>query len=239
MSHCIYSRVAFAAGEPRVAGDEVAGEAEKAEQALRTEQKIEKLQNADQWEMSSLSPATSFDTNIDTTLTILNNQGRRSTTSARKNEIKSKLIKVLLEQHGASAAYLEVKDVPYINGDPKGKGVYARKLLPKDTFLVEYTGKCVTDSADLEKDWKEPQTDYCLFLSKKLMIDASKPNISIGGRFNDCSITQANCKMSHLRYIGDEQWDIPYLMTLRTIQKDEELVWNYGEILKSRRNWTY
>jgi len=103
-----------------------------------------------------------------------------------------------------------------------GRGVYARKDVPKGTRLIEYTGEHISNAeADRRyDDTKMKRHHTFLFtLDKKTVVDGA---ISAGG--GDASYINHSCDPNCEAIISDKRI---YIHAKRTIEPGEELAYDY------------
>jgi SET domain-containing protein len=103
----------------------------------------------------------------------------------------------------------------------QGRGVYARKDIPKDTRLIEYTGERISSAeADRRADLEEAKARHHTFLfilNSRTCIDASK-----GG--NVSRFINHSCDPNCVAWIeGQHIW----IDALRDIREGEELSYDY------------
>jgi SET domain-containing protein len=118
------------------------------------------------------------------------------------------------------------------NSKIHGRGLYAKKKIPKDTWIVEYVGRKVTkDESDrlanelLDKAKKDGGAKvYMFILNDEWDIDG---NVS----WNTARLMNHSCgpNVEAQTYDEKEIW----FVALRDIEKDEELTFNYGFDLES------
>ena len=95
-----------------------------------------------------------------------------------------------------------------------GKGLFTKKMIPKGTRIVEYTGKI---SAWKEVDHKEGQNRYIYYVNRNHVIDASAYKNSLARYANDAKGSKKidsiknNCKyvQEDLRVFIESKRDIP------------------------------
>jgi SET domain-containing protein len=102
-----------------------------------------------------------------------------------------------------------------------GRGVYARKDIPKGTRLIEYTGELI-DNAEADRRYEDEKMSrhhtFLFILNSRWCVDAA-----VGGniaRFINHSCTP-NC---YTMVKGDTIW----IVAARNIRKGEELTYDYS-----------
>ena len=120
------------------------------------------------------------------------------------------------------------KDLLYVvrNSKVHGKGVFARKDIPKGTRIIEYVGNIVSSKEGdkiYEEQLKKSKKDgsgavYIFQLNRKQDIDGDVPWNPAKYINHSCS---PNCKY---KIIDNHIW----IMSLRNISKGEELNYDYG-----------
>lgn len=118
------------------------------------------------------------------------------------------------------------------NSEIHGRGLYAKKKIPKDTWIVEYVGRKVSkEESDrlanelLDKAKKDGGAKvYMFILNDEWDIDG---NVS----WNTARLMNHSCapNVEAQTYDEKEIW----FVALRDIEKDEELTFNYGFDLES------
>ena len=113
-----------------------------------------------------------------------------------------------------------------------GRGLFARKFIPKDTWIVEYVGE------KIDKVESERRADVLLEKSKTdgsarvfIFILNDKWDIDGGIETNDARLVNHSCDPNVEAQIWDEK-EI-WCVALRDIQPGEELFYNYGFDLDS------
>ena len=120
----------------------------------------------------------------------------------------------------------EYADVYPIKTEDRGYGLCAGTFLPKGTFVIQYIGEVYSiDSEYGQKklnEYKNSTCTYLMSLSKNEVIDpTTKGNFA---RFINHSC-EPNCETQKWHVLGEICVGI---FTLRDIQPDEELTFNYG-----------
>lgn len=118
------------------------------------------------------------------------------------------------------------------NSEIHGRGLYAKKNIPKDTWIVEYVGRKVTkEESDrlanelLDKAKKDGGAKvYMFILNDEWDIDG---NVS----WNTARLMNHSCEPNVEAQTYDEK-EI-WFVALRDIEKGEELTFNYGFDLES------
>jgi SET domain-containing protein len=95
-----------------------------------------------------------------------------------------------------------------------GKGLFTRKLIPKGTRIIEYTGKISTWK---DADHKEGSNKYLYYVNRNHVIDASAHKKSLARYANDAKGSKKilalanNCKyvQDDLRVFIESKKDIP------------------------------
>ncbi len=116
------------------------------------------------------------------------------------------------------------------------KGVFAKKVIPKDTKLLEYIGKKVNSEEankiyeeQLEAHKKDPTKGgvYIFELDDEYSIDGDLPG-------NTCKYTNHSCKPNcWIDIIDGRIW----VIASRDIQPDEEITYDYGYDMDD--DWVY
>jgi len=97
-----------------------------------------------------------------------------------------------------------------------GLGLFAGEDIPKDTFIIEYTGEKITTD---ESDRRGGQ--YLFTLNKKYVIDGK-------GRDNKARYINHSCRPNCEVEIDEDDWTIN-VYSKRNIKAGEELNYNYGK----------
>lgn len=120
------------------------------------------------------------------------------------------------------------------NSKIHGKGVYARKDIPKDTFIIEYVGNIVSrkegDKIAEEHYNKHKKTGsgavYIFELNKKQDIDG---DVS----WNPAKYINYSCEPNcRYKIIDNHIW----IISIRDIEKGEELSYDYGYDLEDYKD---
>ncbi len=117
--------------------------------------------------------------------------------------------------------YVEVKRSSIHN-----KGIFAKKNVPKNTFIIEYTGEKISKKEGTKRDkqsLKHTRTTYIFELTERYDIDGSSDTNTAKYANHSCD---PNCKIS-IRKQSDENRHI-WLRAARNIKKGEELTFDYG-----------
>lgn len=113
-----------------------------------------------------------------------------------------------------------------------GRGVFAKKRIPKDTQIIEYVGELIDKDESNERGWAQMELHqktgeaavYIFNLNDDWDVDGNSP-------LNSARLINHGCDHNCEAYIdNDEIW----IWSVKTIAKDEELLFNYGFDLE---NW--
>ncbi len=118
------------------------------------------------------------------------------------------------------------------NSGIHGRGLFASKFIPKDTWIVEYLGEKV------DKEESERRSDHLLERSKlnggaRVYTFILSDDLDIDGDFeyNDARLVNHSCDPNVEAQVWDEK-EI-WFIAMRDIQPGEELLYNYGFDLES------
>ncbi len=100
----------------------------------------------------------------------------------------------------------------------EGRGVFAKRNIPKGSRIIEYQGKRV-NKKDLISDMVAGKTSlrYVMNLSETVAIDAERSG-------NDSRFINHSCEPNCTVYFFDDK---PFIYALREINKGEELSFDY------------
>lgn len=111
------------------------------------------------------------------------------------------------------------RDFTIVNVSPvHGKGLFAKKIIPKGTRIMEYAGKRVLKK-NLITDLQLGSSSlvYIMNLSKAMVIDGERDG-------NNARYINHSCTPNCIVYFFN---DIPYIYSLREISTGEELSFDY------------
>jgi SET domain-containing protein len=112
-----------------------------------------------------------------------------------------------------------------------GRGLFAKKHIPQGTNIIEYLGEKIDKEESNKRGWAQidyakktgDAAVYIFTLDDEYDIDGDKP-------WNSARLINHSCKPNCEAWIeGDSIW----IGSLRDIEKDEELFYNYGFDLES------
>jgi SET domain-containing protein len=109
----------------------------------------------------------------------------------------------------------------------QGRGVYATARIPKDSWIIEYTGERISHAeADLRYDDSamDRHHTFLFVVDHDTCIDAF-----IGG--NDARYINHSCEPNCEAVVAEGEGEI-WIVALRDILPGEELVYDYGYILE-------
>ena len=104
-----------------------------------------------------------------------------------------------------------------------GHGVFARRFIPKGTYILEYEGLHITPAAADAQEATDPNDPYHTFffaLSNGMIIDGGQ-----GG--NDSRFINHSCEPNCEGHENAEGTAV-YIVALRDIQPNEELLYDYA-----------
>lgn len=107
--------------------------------------------------------------------------------------------------------------------DLHGRGVFARRFIPKGTTLMEYEGKRISSDEADEQPSADPDNPYHTFffsLSSGEIIDGAQQGNEARWINHSC---EPNCE-GHENDAGDRV----FIVAKRDIEKDEELLYDYA-----------
>lgn len=114
------------------------------------------------------------------------------------------------------------------NSPVHGRGVFATRKVPADTFLIEYEGARISEKEASRRHGTDPENPYHTFffsLESGKLIDG-------GDNGNDARwinhACEPNCE-------AREEKGRVYIYTLRDIKRGEEFNYDYGLILEERQ----
>ena len=100
----------------------------------------------------------------------------------------------------------------------EGRGVFAKRKIPKGTRIMEYLGRRIPVGTLLaERTDGEPIRTYSFGVNKTTMIDAT-----VGG--NDARFINHSCEPNCEAYVFDDR---VYIYAMRDIVRNEELTFDY------------
>ena len=109
-----------------------------------------------------------------------------------------------------------------------GKGVFAKRKIPKGTRIIEYLGERVPLTNMLTEIMEgKPASVYAFHFTDSTVIDGARNG-------NEARFINHSCEPNCAAYIFDEKL---YIYAMRDIVRAEELTFDYqlGSALKSRR----
>jgi SET domain-containing protein len=109
----------------------------------------------------------------------------------------------------------------------QGRGVYATARIPKDSWIIEYTGERISHAeADMRYDdaAMDRHHTFLFVVDHDTCIDAF-----IGG--NDARYINHSCEPNCEAVVAEGEGEI-WIVALRDIMPGEELVYDYGYILE-------
>jgi len=109
-----------------------------------------------------------------------------------------------------------------------GKGVFAKRKIPKGTRIIEYLGERVPLTNMLAEIMEgKPASVYVFHLTDSTVIDGARNG-------NEARFINHSCEPNCAAYIFDEKL---YIYAMRDIVRAEELTFDYqlGSALKNRR----
>lgn len=114
------------------------------------------------------------------------------------------------------------------NSPIHGRGVFAARNIPADTFVIEYEGKRISEKEANRRHGTDPENPYHTFffsLESGKLIDG-------GDKGNDARwinhACEPNCE-------AREEKGHVYIYTLRDIKRGEEFNYDYGLIVEERQ----
>jgi uncharacterized protein len=106
-----------------------------------------------------------------------------------------------------------------------GKGLFAKKLIPKGTRIVEYKGKITTWK---EVDHHDGLNAYIFYINRNHVIDASKHKNSLARFANDAKGSKKGSGLiNNCKYIVDGLR--VFLESKKEISANEEILAGYGK----------
>lgn len=103
----------------------------------------------------------------------------------------------------------------------KGRGLFAKVAIPKDTTLGEYTGRLLPDMGESSLAAFLGYTTMCI-LSDEVVIDPEDKQYG-----TVLCMGNSSCDPnSEMQTVGD--FNIPHLVTIKDIAKGEEITYKYG-----------
>lgn len=106
-----------------------------------------------------------------------------------------------------------------------GKGLFAKKSIPRGTRIIEYAGKRVLKK-DLITDLVKGLSSlvYIMNINEATVVDAERNG-------NDARFINHSCSPNCIVYFFDE---VPYIYSLREIKTGEELSFDYHLYIESK-----
>lgn len=114
------------------------------------------------------------------------------------------------------------------NSPVHGRGVFATRNIPADTFLIEYEGERINDKEALKRHGLDPENPYHTFffsLESGKMIDGGVDGSDARWINHAC---EPNCE-------AREEKKRVNIYALRDIKRGEELNYDYGLVLDERQ----
>lgn len=114
------------------------------------------------------------------------------------------------------------------NSPIHGRGVFATRNIPADTFLVEYEGERISEKQAAKRHGADPENPYHTFffsLENGKMIDGGVDGSDARWINHAC---EPNCE-------AREEKKHVYIYTLRDIKRGEELNYDYGLVVDERQ----
>lgn len=109
-----------------------------------------------------------------------------------------------------------------------GRGVFATRNIPADTFVVEYEGERISEKQAAKRHGADPENPYHTFffsLENGKMIDGGVDGSDARWINHAC---EPNCE-------AREEKKRVYIYTLRDIKRGEELNYDYGLVVDERQ----
>lgn len=113
------------------------------------------------------------------------------------------------------------------NSPIHGRGVFATRKIPADTFLLEYEGERISDKEAAKRHGNDPENPYHTFffsLENGKMIDGGVDGSDARWINHAC---EPNCE-------AREEKNRVYIYSLRDIKRGEELNYDYGLVIDER-----
>ncbi len=107
----------------------------------------------------------------------------------------------------------------------QGRGVYATRVIPKGTWIIQYTGERITnDEADRRYDDEamDRHHTFLFVLDERTCIDAA-----VGG--NDARFINHSCEPNCEAVYAEEEQEI-WIVAKRRLAAGEELTYDYGYV---------
>jgi uncharacterized protein len=114
------------------------------------------------------------------------------------------------------------------NSPVHGRGVFATRSIPADTFLVEYEGERISAKQALKRSGADPENPYHTFffsLESGKMIDGGADGSDARWINHAC---EPNCE-------AREEKGRVLIYTLRDIKRGEEFNYDYGLVIEERQ----
>lgn len=109
-----------------------------------------------------------------------------------------------------------------------GRGVFASRAIPADTFLIEYEGERISEKTANKRHGADPENPYHTFffsLESGKLIDGGVDGSDARWINHAC---EPNCE-------AREEKGRVYIYTLRDIKRGEEFNYDYGLVLEERQ----
>jgi SET domain-containing protein len=110
------------------------------------------------------------------------------------------------------------------NSPVHGRGVFAARNIPADTFLIEYEGERISEKEAVRRSGADPENPYHTFffsLESGKLIDG-------GDKGNDARWINHSCEPN---CEAREEKGRVYIYTIRDIKRGEEFNYDYGLVL--------
>jgi SET domain-containing protein len=114
------------------------------------------------------------------------------------------------------------------NSPVHGRGVFAARNVPADTFLIEYEGERISEKEAARRSGADPENPYHTFffsLESGKLIDG-------GDNGNDARWINHSCEPN---CEAREEKGHVYIYTVRDIKRGEEFNYDYGLVLEERQ----
>ena len=114
------------------------------------------------------------------------------------------------------------------NSPVHGRGVFATRGIPADTFLIEYEGERISDKTANKRHGADPENPYHTFffsLDSGKLIDGGVDGSDSRWINHAC---EPNCE-------AREEKGRVYIYTVRDIKRGEEFNYDYGLVLEERQ----
>ena len=106
-----------------------------------------------------------------------------------------------------------------------GKGLFTKVFIPKDTYIVEYTGKVTTWK---DADHEDGNNGYIYYLNRNHVINASKHKAALARYANDArGLSKVKGILNNAVY--EEENKKVYIKAVKDIEPGQEILVSYGK----------